>query len=92
MLVVNVLPCLDDLILMVLALAWFFYDFVIYPFSIFAPTIIGALNPENTLIQNIGYGTVVNCFYLPGCLVGGLLMDKIGRYSRPHHYYSLQEF
>ncbi|KAL3443945.1 major facilitator superfamily domain-containing protein [Aspergillus insuetus] len=23
--------------------------------------------------------TVINCFYLPGCLLGGLLMDRIGR-------------
>jgi MFS family permease len=53
------------------------------------------LNPNDTLVQNIGrylvslstdlllittgYGTVVNCFYLPGCIVGGLLMDRIGR-------------
>lgn len=50
-----------------------------YPFGIFGSTIIGTLNPNNTLVQNIGYGTVVNCFYLPGCLVGGLLMDRIGR-------------
>lgn len=61
------------------SLAWFFYDFVTYPFGIFSSTIIGQLNPNNTLVQNIGYGTVVNCFYLPGCLVGGLLMDRIGR-------------
>ncbi|KAJ9603270.1 hypothetical protein H2200_012048 [Cladophialophora chaetospira] len=61
------------------SLAWFFYDFVTYPFGLFSSTIIGQLNPDNTLIQNIGYGTVVNCFYLPGCLVGGLLMDRIGR-------------
>ncbi|KIW51988.1 hypothetical protein PV05_10653 [Exophiala xenobiotica] len=61
------------------SLAWFFYDFVTYPFGIFSSTIIGQLNPGNTLIQNIGYGTVVNCFYLPGCLIGGLLMDHIGR-------------
>jgi MFS family permease len=46
---------------------------------IFSSTIISQLNPNNTLTQNIGYGTVVNCFYLPGCIVGGLLMDKIGR-------------
>ena len=52
---------------------------VTYPFGIFSSTIIGQLNPNNTLIQNIGYGTVVNCFYLPGCIVGGLLMDRIGR-------------
>ncbi|KAI5461005.1 major facilitator superfamily domain-containing protein [Mariannaea sp. PMI_226] len=61
------------------SLAWFFYDFVTYPFGIFSSTIIGSLNPSNTLLQNIGYGTVVNCFYLPGCIVGGFLMDRIGR-------------
>lgn len=50
-----------------------------YPFGIFSSTIISQLSPSNTLTENIGYGTVVNCFYLPGCIVGGLLMDKIGR-------------
>ncbi|KAM0548799.1 hypothetical protein ACHAPJ_009796 [Fusarium lateritium] len=61
------------------SLAWFFYDFVTYPFGIFSSTIIATLNPENTLQQNIVFGTVVNCFYLPGCIIGGLLMDRIGR-------------
>ncbi|KAF4454609.1 putative inorganic phosphate transporter [Fusarium austroafricanum] len=61
------------------SLAWFFYDFVTYPFGIFSSTIIATLNPHNTLQQNIGYGTAVNCFYLPGCIIGGLLMDRIGR-------------
>ncbi|GFP57077.1 glycerophosphoinositol permease 1 [Trichoderma asperellum] len=61
------------------SLAWFMYDFVTYPFGIFGSTIIGTLNPNNTLVQNIGFGTVLNCFYLPGTLIGGLLMDKIGR-------------
>lgn len=77
------------------ALAWFCYDFVTYPFGLFSSTIISQLNPDNTTVQNIGYGvrsyiyyyfstanssqTVINCFYLPGCLLGGLLMDRIGR-------------
>lgn len=77
------------------SLAWFFYDFVVsslvaldkdtadifqtYPFGIFSSTIVSQLNPNDSLVQNIGYGTVINCFYLPGCLVGGLLMDWIGR-------------
>lgn len=61
------------------SLAWFMYDFVTYPFGIFSSTIIGQLNPKNTLVENIGYGTMVNCFYLPGCIVGGFLMDRIGR-------------
>ncbi|KAK0780647.1 hypothetical protein LTR91_011324 [Friedmanniomyces endolithicus] len=52
---------------------------VTYPFGIFSSTIIGSLNPNDTLVQNIGYGTVVNAFYLPGCIVGGFLMDWIGR-------------
>lgn len=30
-------------------------------------------------MQNIGFGTLVNCFYIPGCIVGGFLMDRIGR-------------
>ncbi|PYH92069.1 metabolite transport protein [Aspergillus ellipticus CBS 707.79] len=61
------------------SLAWFCYDFVTYPFGIFSSTIIEQLSPENTTVQNIGYGTVINCFYLPGSLLGGLLMDRIGR-------------
>lgn len=55
------------------------YDFVTYPFGIFSTTIITKLNPNGSLIQNIGLGTAVNCFYLPGCIVGGFLMDRIGR-------------
>ncbi|KAL1889385.1 hypothetical protein Sste5346_008952 [Sporothrix stenoceras] len=61
------------------SLAWFMYDFVTYPFGIFSSSIVSTLNPNNTITQNIGYGTVINLFYLPGCLTGGLLMDRIGR-------------
>ncbi|KAL2831850.1 major facilitator superfamily domain-containing protein [Aspergillus pseudoustus] len=61
------------------SLAWFCYDFVTYPFGLFSSTIISQLNPNNTTVENIGYGTVINCFYLPGCILGGLLMDRIGR-------------
>lgn len=60
-------------------LAWFFYDFVSYPFGLFSSTIISEFKPEQTVLQNIGYGTVVLTFYLPGCVTGGYLMDKIGR-------------
>ncbi|KAJ5765112.1 hypothetical protein N7520_004671 [Penicillium odoratum] len=61
------------------SLAWFCYDFVTYPFGLFSSTIIEQLMTDNTTTQNIGYGTVINCFYIPGCIVGGLLMDRIGR-------------
>jgi len=33
-------------------------DFVTYPFGIFSSTIISGLNPSDSLVQNIGYGTV----------------------------------
>ena len=39
-------------------------------------------NPNNMTVQNSGYGTVVTCFSLPGCIVGGLLVDRIGRKQR----------
>ncbi|KAL3495045.1 major facilitator superfamily domain-containing protein [Aspergillus germanicus] len=61
------------------SLAWFCYDFVTYPFGLFSSTIISQLNPNNTTVENIGYGTVINCFCLPGCLLGSLLMDRIDR-------------
>ena len=72
------------------SLAWFMYDFVTYPFGIFASTIISTLNPSDSLVQDIGLGTAVNCFYLPGCIVGGFLMDWIGRkqtmtLGKPYH-------
>ncbi|KAH6949513.1 major facilitator superfamily domain-containing protein [Fusarium avenaceum] len=62
-----------------ISLAWFFYDFMTYPFGIFSLIIIATLNPEDTLEQKIGFSTVINCFYLPGRVVGGLLMNRIGR-------------
>jgi MFS family permease len=37
------------------------------------------LNPEGKLIETVGFGTAINSFFLPGCFIGGLLMDKIGR-------------
>ncbi|OAQ98092.1 hypothetical protein LLEC1_00799 [Akanthomyces lecanii] len=60
------------------SMAWIVYGFVTYPFGIFGSTILATLNPSDSLMQTIGYGTVLSCFYLPGCLLGGYLMDKIG--------------
>jgi hypothetical protein len=45
-----------------LALAWFCYDFVTYPFGLFSSTIIEQLNPNNTTVQNIGYGVCTTQF------------------------------
>ncbi|KAG5928308.1 hypothetical protein E4U42_000850 [Claviceps africana] len=61
------------------SLSWFMFDFVTYPFGIFGSTILGNLNPTGDLRYDIGYGTVLNLLYLPATLIGGLLMDRIGR-------------
>lgn len=50
-----------------------------YPFGIFGSTIISTLSTNDSVTQAIGYGTVLNCFYLPGTIIGGFLMDRIGR-------------
>lgn len=31
------------------------------------------------MITNLGWGVVINCFYIPGPFIGGYLSDKIGR-------------
>ena len=36
------------------SLCWFLYDFCSYPFGLFSSTIVGQVNPQNTLIQNVG--------------------------------------
>ncbi|KAL8276651.1 hypothetical protein RQP46_010919 [Phenoliferia psychrophenolica] len=57
----------------------FLYDFVAYPFGLFSSTIISQLGSGSTTVESIGYGTLINAFYLPGCILGALSMDYIGR-------------
>lgn len=61
------------------AAAWFLYNFISIPFGIFSSTIVSRVNPDNSLVKNLGWGVVINCFYIPGPFVGGFLSDKIGR-------------
>ncbi|UNI22740.1 hypothetical protein JDV02_008603 [Purpureocillium takamizusanense] len=61
------------------ASCWFLYNWISIPFGIFSSTIITRSNPEGTLVKNIGWGVLINCFYIPGPFIGGYLSDKIGR-------------
>lgn len=61
------------------ATTWFLYNYISIPFGIFSSTIISRVNPDNSLAKNLGWGVVVNCFYIPGPFIGGYLSDKIGR-------------
>ncbi|KAH7035735.1 major facilitator superfamily domain-containing protein [Microdochium trichocladiopsis] len=59
--------------------AWFLYNWISIPFGIFSSVIISQVNPSNSLVENLGWGCLINCFYLPGPFIGGYLADKIGR-------------
>lgn len=61
------------------ATTWFLYNYISIPFGIFSSTIISRVNPDNSIVKNLGWGTVINCFYIPGPFIGGYLSDKIGR-------------
>lgn len=58
---------------------WALYNWVSIPFGIFSATIVTRTNADGDLIKNLGWGVVINCFYLPGPFIGGYLSDKIGR-------------
>lgn len=58
---------------------WFTYNYVSVPFGIFAGTITSRVNPSNSLVKSLGWGVVINCFYIPGPFLGGYLSDRIGR-------------
>ncbi|KAG0231211.1 Plasma membrane permease, mediates uptake of glycerophosphoinositol and glycerophosphocholine [Actinomortierella wolfii] len=61
--------------------SWFFYNFISYPFGIFAGTIIdngtGKVNPS--FVETAQWMLLLNCFYLPGSVGGALSSDKLGR-------------
>ncbi|CAI6300015.1 unnamed protein product [Periconia digitata] len=61
------------------ALAWFIYNYVAYPFGLFSSQILASVNAGDSLVKSYGWGTLVNCFYIPGGFIGGYLSDKIGR-------------
>ncbi|EGP89806.1 uncharacterized protein MYCGRDRAFT_35932 [Zymoseptoria tritici IPO323] len=61
------------------ALAWFIYNYIAYPFGLFSSSILASVNAGDSLVKSYGWGTLINCFYLPGGFIGGYLSDRIGR-------------
>jgi MFS family permease len=55
------------------------YNYISYPFGLFSSTIVGRVNPSSSLALTMAWGTLINCFYIPGAFIGGLLSDRIGR-------------
>lgn len=54
------------------------YDFISYPFGIYSSTIIGIVIPQGTLIEQFGWAVVINLFYIPGCVIGAFVVDRVG--------------
>ncbi|KAJ8097255.1 major facilitator superfamily domain-containing protein, partial [Lipomyces tetrasporus] len=61
------------------SLAWFLYDFVVYPFNLLAPTLVSGFSKNPTLLQSVGWSALINAFAIPGAIVGGWMTDVIGR-------------
>ncbi|PYI04734.1 major facilitator superfamily transporter [Aspergillus sclerotiicarbonarius CBS 121057] len=59
--------------------SWFIYNYIAYPFGLFSSTIVDRVNPTSSLALTMAWGTLINCFYIPGAFIGGFLSDRIGR-------------
>ncbi|PWY98478.1 MFS general substrate transporter [Testicularia cyperi] len=69
--------------LLSVCLSWFAYDYVAYPSGIYSSIIVKQLNPGNgsdydTLKKSLAYSTALNCFYLPGTIIGAFISDRLG--------------
>lgn len=61
------------------ALTWGIYNFISIPLGIFSGTVISRMNVDDSIVKSLGWGIVINCFYIPGPFLGGYLSDTIGR-------------
>ncbi|KAL7421317.1 glycerophosphoinositol permease [Cryptotrichosporon argae] len=64
--------------LLAVSITWFIYDWITYPFGIYSSSITDVANPNGTLYTNIGWGCLINAFYVPGTLIGAYVSDWIG--------------
>lgn len=69
---------------------WFVYNYVSIPFGIFSSTITGRVHASDSLVKTLGWGVIINCFYIPGPFIGGYLSDRIGRRQTMAFGFALQ--
>ncbi|CAD6909596.1 unnamed protein product [Tilletia controversa] len=61
------------------SLAWWIYDWVTYPAGLYSDYILATVLPDDASFQsNLGWGVVINLFYIPGTLLGALVNDRLG--------------
>ncbi|KAI6133564.1 major facilitator superfamily domain-containing protein [Pisolithus croceorrhizus] len=62
-----------------LSLSWFIYDFITYPFGIYASTITNNVTGGNSSLTVVfGWSVVITLFYLFGTVLGAFLIDYLG--------------
>ncbi|KAI5120117.1 hypothetical protein M0805_002201 [Coniferiporia weirii] len=62
-----------------LCLSWFVYDFIVYPFGLYSTTIVNDITGNSdSLTIVLGWGVVINLFYMPGTLIGAFIVDYLG--------------
>ncbi|KAK6438492.1 glycerophosphoinositol permease [Oleoguttula sp. CCFEE 5521] len=65
--------------LAVVSAIWFMYDFSSYSFGIFSSALLTNLLGDNSeLWVTFGWNTLLNFFYMPGCIPGAWLSDYLG--------------
>ncbi|WVQ96859.1 hypothetical protein IAU59_003966 [Kwoniella sp. CBS 9459] len=60
------------------SITWFLYDWITYPFGLYATPITAVADKQGTLYTSLGWGTLINFFYLPGTLAGAFVVDWFG--------------
>jgi hypothetical protein len=65
--------------LLLVSSIWFMYDFCSYSFTLYSSDIIDNLRKvhggNDKLWVDMGWTTLLNFFYMPGCILGGFLAD-----------------
>ncbi|KDR69641.1 hypothetical protein GALMADRAFT_1352243 [Galerina marginata CBS 339.88] len=62
-----------------ISFTWFLYDFIVYPFGLYASIILDRVTGGSTsLVVVFGWNVVINLFYMPGSIVGAFYVDRLG--------------
>ncbi|KOS20477.1 putative metabolite transport protein [Escovopsis weberi] len=65
--------------LLCVSVVWFLYDFSVYAFGIYSSTILAGIYGDGAPLTTVfGWNTVINLFYIPGTLLGAIVIDHLG--------------
>ncbi|EIW73646.1 hypothetical protein TREMEDRAFT_42464 [Tremella mesenterica DSM 1558] len=64
--------------LLAVSITWFLYDWITYPFGLYSTAITSVAVPNATLYETIGWGCLINFFYIPGTVIGAFVVDWLG--------------